>query len=521
MFFNGLSIRQKLLTLVFGVGASLAVVSATGYWATKTVGIRGPLYTEIVDCKDYIADILPPPAFVVEANLVVHQMLIASDVEEVKALTARLGVLKEEIQTRLKFWAERPAEKEARVIFDELVNHAGKHGAEFLDIAINQYSPALVAGDKTTAEKILTKQLIPLYNEHREGIVRCVKLATDRAAIVEAKTDSLINYSTWLAFGVAGTCGTVALFFGLYLSGWIVKRVSRVGEITFTVASSSEELSTLAAQVKMNLEETTGRVNVISACEQVSKNINTVAAASEEMTVSIKEIAKNAQNAARVATSAVEVTEQTNLNIAKLGTSSQEIGHVIKTINSIAEQTNLLALNATIEAARAGEAGKGFAVVANEVKELATATAKATEDISNRITAIQEDSRSAVDAMGEISKIISEINNLQTAIAGAVEEQTATTAEMNRSLSDAARISAGITTDIVYVTETTTQTAEGACQSEAAAVELARISSELRDIVDEFRISDRTVTKARKRSEARSLAAAAPAQSEPPYRQAA
>ena len=139
------------------------------------------------------------------------------------------------------------------------------------------------------------------------------------------------------------------------------------------------------------------------------------------MTASIKEIAKNSNDAARVVSSAVKMAENTNSTVAKLGESSGEIGKVIKVITSIAQQTNLLALNATIEAARAGEAGKGFAVVANEVKELAKETAKATEDISQRIEAIQGDTKGSVDAIAQITEIINQINDISNTIAGAVE----------------------------------------------------------------------------------------------------
>ncbi len=139
-----------------------------------------------------------------------------------------------------------------------------------------------------------------------------------------------------------------------------------------------------------------------------------------------------------------QIAETTNETIAKLGQSSAEIGKVIKVITSIAQQTNLLALNATIEAARAGEAGKGFAVVANEVKELAKQTAKATEDISRKIEAIQADTKGAVDAIGQIGRIIMQINDIQNTIASAVEEQTATTNEISRNVAEAAKGSTDI-----------------------------------------------------------------------------
>src|SRR5260370_27387002 len=184
----------------------------------------------------------------------------------------------------------------------------------------------------------------------------------------------------------------------------VAKAIGLIAENAVRVASASEELNSTSQQITANAEETSAQADVVSkAAQQVSQNLQTVAAGAEEMGASIKEIAKNATEAARVATAAVKVAETTTATVSKLGDSSTEIGHVIKVITSIAQQTNLLALNATIEAALAGEAGKGFAVVANEVKELAKETAKATEDISRKIEAIQTDTKAAVDAIGTIS----------------------------------------------------------------------------------------------------------------------
>jgi methyl-accepting chemotaxis protein len=195
-----------------------------------------------------------------------------------------------------------------------------------------------------------------------------------------------------------------------------------------------------------------------------------VSAGSEEMGASIREISQNATEAAQVAGEAVGLAARTSNTMNQLGDSSSEIGDVIRTITAIAEQTNLLALNATIEAARAGESGKGFAVVAAEVKDLAQETARATEDISKRVQAIQADTGGAVEAIEEITRVIGRISDYQTTIASAVEEQTATTAEMNRSVAEAARL-----------------TTEGVQQSQQAAGALTRMSAELTSLVSTFR----------------------------------
>jgi methyl-accepting chemotaxis protein len=256
------------------------------------------------------------------------------------------------------------------------------------------------------------------------------------------------------------------------------------------VASASEEMSSTSQQITANSEETSTQAQVVSsASEQVNKNLQTVATGSEEMSASIKEIAKNAHESAKVATGAVRVAEETNHIVGKLGDSSIEIGQVIKVITSIAQQTNLLALNATIEAARAGEAGKGFAVVANEVKELAKQTAKATEDISRKIEAIQGDTKNAVGAISQISEVIKQVNDISNTIATAVEEQNATTNEMSRNVTEAAQGSSEIAKNISGVAEAARNTAQGANDSAKAAQSLAEMSTKLRELVSQFKLA--------------------------------
>jgi methyl-accepting chemotaxis protein len=216
--------------------------------------------------------------------------------------------------------------------------------------------------------------------------------------------------------------------------------------------------------------------------------VSTVAAGTDEMSAAIREIATGSSEAARVAAEAVSAATATHETVTRLGRSSEEIGGVVRVITTIAGQTNLLALNATIEAARAGESGKGFAVVANEVKELAQETAKATDDIIQRVEALQADTSAAVTAIDQIASVIGRINDIQATIASAVEEQTATTAEMGRNLSGVADSSGNIAREAESLTADTERATAAAGATEQAAASLAATAQELRGYVGRFRL---------------------------------
>jgi methyl-accepting chemotaxis protein len=272
------------------------------------------------------------------------------------------------------------------------------------------------------------------------------------------------------------------------LATQVREAIQQIGANATSLVSAAEELNKVSQQMSASADETATQANVVSAAsEQVANNVQTVATGADEMGASIKEIAKNTADATRVATTAVKSAEATNQTIGKLGQSSAEIGQVIKVITSIAQQTNLLALNATIEAARAGEAGKGFAVVANEVKELAKETAKATEDISRKIEAIQTDTKGAVEAIGQIGTVIVQINDIQNTIASAVEEQSATTNEISRNLAEAARGSSEITKNVTGVAEAAHTTTAGATDTQKSAQSLERMAAELQGLIGQFK----------------------------------
>jgi len=265
--------------------------------------------------------------------------------------------------------------------------------------------------------------------------------------------------------------------------------ISVISHHASSLAEASRTLRSVSQQMGANAEETSTQAHIVASnTKTVSESLQTIATAVEEMTASIGEISANATKASEMAAESVRVTDATNAIIGKLGRSTSEIGDVVKLITSIAEQTNLLALNATIEAARAGEAGRGFAVVASEVKELAKETAQATEDIGTKIEAIQRDTQEAVKAITDISGMIRRINDIQAVIATAVEEQSATSAEMSANITRAAGSGLTISSNIDGVAQAAQNTAAGASEAQTASSQLAQLADEMQKLVGRFKV---------------------------------
>jgi methyl-accepting chemotaxis protein len=454
---------------------------------------------------------------------ITQKMVQESDPDAIETLMHQNEGLVQQARTKIHQFAEGDTgisasfekQTEANAEVMDLLMHA--HNAESHQAIIEKSNPAFegllraISGQQDKAGQMLDNQTAQANTRtrHLEFVVyflvalSVLLMCLGNLALVRAVSQALRQLADMIRDITQGESdvtkrlevvsndelGEISRFFNLFMDK-LQDVMRRVAANTREVTTASQQLLEASRQITSNSGETSVQANAVSqSTQQVSQNLQSVSHGAVEMTSTIQSIASNANEAARVASNAVQTALAANTTVAKLGQSSAEIGAVVKVISSIAQQTNLLALNATIEAARAGEAGKGFAVVANEVKELAKQTARATEDIGYKITAIQTNTADAVAAIGTISGVINQINGISGTIAAAVEEQSATTNEMTRNVGEAAKGAGEISANIGGVAQAADGTSARAQESQRAAQELAEIAVQLSNLVAQFKIS--------------------------------
>ncbi|MFZ2161813.1 MAG: methyl-accepting chemotaxis protein [Sideroxyarcus sp.] len=466
---NNLKLTQKFGLLVVASLAGFIVVSIAAFWALSEIKVNGPLYQRIVQGKDLVADILPPPEYIIESYLVTLEMRDVDSTEQRDKDIARLAALRKDYDTRHEFWLKESLGAE---LHKALLVDAHGYVQEFYKKLDEQYLPAVRAGDRDRVRNVML-ELQSVYDKHRAAIDRVVTMTNVRNQADEARGRAFINQVNLLLGIVSLLTMLVSIGLAVYISRNVLRQLggdpSDVSAVVNTMAAgdfsqqpgSEPEPNSLLAnayQMQTRLRDMINGVknqanqlgdmahSLAASANQIAENVNqesdavsSMAAAIEELSVSTSHISDQGANAKRIATdsrsNAEEGAKVVNKTVAglletakdietasgevsRLGEDAKHISDVVKVIKEIADQTNLLALNAAIEAARAGEQGRGFAVVADEVRKLAERTAGATSEISKMSGKIGDVANNALSGMDKV------VNTTRQGVSDAETAQT-------------------------------------------------------------------------------------------------
>jgi len=492
-----MSIRQKLLGSIGFCLVALAAFAIVAWNTIETTKVTGDRYHEIVLNKDLVADILPPPEYIIEAYLMVHQLADEADEAKAADYRKRLKSLRKDFDDRHEYWIQNLLPGPMR---DRFLNDSYGTAVKFFALVEDSLLPKLAAREGEEARKILAQKLSPLYEAHRAAIDDVVVLANKSLETSEGEVGALVKQRGLLLLVLGGLMATgcvVSFVFVNYVTRNVGVRLKHAGEFAAAIAKGDMSqkvekgahdeigllaesldqmrqnmremvggirqgvktlvdtaggLSTLSMQTMTNVEEMDRHASevvrradssskhtetIASGIGESSRNLESVATATQQMSTTVDGIASDSARARSISDEASAQAKAVHDVMSDLKGAAERIGQVSGTIRDISAQTSLLALNATIEAARAGVAGKGFAVVANEVKELSRQAADATEDINTKVKSVQTSTNAAIGDIEKIATVVRDVNELVTSIAVAVEEQSVVTRNVAQNIAGA------------------------------------------------------------------------------------